>query len=219
MRIRINPGARLLAGSLTFLGFTLAAWSAAMLILGIWREQRDRDDLAAALAKGSPLLALPDPRARDRRQLLVLPKARSATPLGLGIVEIDRLGLSVLVRPSASMEDLDKGAGWVRGTARPGQSGNVVIAGHRDTFFRELRNIRLGDHVALLTPSGRKRYVVKQTLVVEPTETDVLQPTPSAMLTLVTCFPFEYIGTAPKRFIVRASALDAAIDQKESLLQ
>jgi sortase A len=86
----------------------------------------------------------------------------------------------------------------------PGQLGNVGIAGHRDTFFRPLRNIRQGDMIALTTLEGEYRYRVVSTSVVSPSEVSVLRPTGEEVLTLVTCYPFYYVGSAPERFIVRA---------------
>jgi hypothetical protein len=95
----------------------------------------------------------------------------------------------------------------------PGELGNIVLAGHRDTFFRSLREIRPGDRISLRTPAGAFAFTVDWTRVVNPTDTSVILPTPSPALTLVTCYPFYYVGPAPERFIVRAlppSALSTA---------
>ena len=89
-------------------------------------------------------------------------------------------------------------------SALPGEGGNVVLAGHRDTFFRPLRNIRRGDRIILETPRATLDYRVETTAVVNPNDVAVLAPTAGNILTLVTCFPFYYIGPAPHRFIVRA---------------
>jgi sortase A len=101
---------------------------------------------------------------------------------------------------------LRRGAGWIPGTARPGESGNVGIAAHRDTFFRALREIRSGDRVELETPDAGRSYVVRSVSVVEPEFTGSLQPTNEPTVTLVTCFPFDYVGPAPRRYIVQAVA-------------
>jgi sortase A len=98
---------------------------------------------------------------------------------------------------------LSKGVGHLTGSALPGLAGNVVLAGHRDSFFRALRNIRGGDTVEVITAEGSRSYSVKTTEIVPPTEVSVLEPTKNPMLTLVTCYPFYYVGHAPKRFIVR----------------
>jgi sortase A len=94
--------------------------------------------------------------------------------------------------------------GHIPGTALPGQQGNVALAGHRDTFFRGLRNINKDDEITLTTLHGSYRYRVDSTQVVEPRDTEVLDATTDNILTLVTCYPFYFVGPAPKRFIVRA---------------
>jgi LPXTG-site transpeptidase (sortase) family protein len=92
----------------------------------------------------------------------------------------------------------------VTGTALPGQSGNVVLAGHRDSFFRDLRNIKAGDIIQVTTEAGQHAYQVQSTRIVNPTEVSVMAPTKDPSLTLITCYPFYYVGNAPKRFIIRA---------------
>jgi LPXTG-site transpeptidase (sortase) family protein len=99
---------------------------------------------------------------------------------------------------------LDRGVGHLDGSALPGQAGNVVLAAHRDTFFRGLRDIHNGDTVNVTTQSGPRTYKVDSTEVVDPAQTSVLDPTAKPTLTLITCYPFYFIGHAPKRFIVRA---------------
>jgi sortase A len=99
---------------------------------------------------------------------------------------------------------LRRGVGHIPYTALPGQRGNVGIAGHRDTFFRGLRNIARNDEITLTTLEGTFRYDVDFSEVVEPNDTEVLDPSSDATLTLVTCYPFSYVGPAPKRLIVRA---------------
>jgi sortase A len=94
--------------------------------------------------------------------------------------------------------------GHIAGMALPGQSGNVGLAGHRDTFFRPLRNIRQDDIITVTTPSGMFRYRVMSTVVVKPENVEVLDDTREEVLTLVTCYPFYFAGPAPDRFIVRA---------------
>jgi sortase A len=106
------------------------------------------------------------------------------------------------------LEGTDEGTlrlavGHIPGTPLPGRQGNVALAGHRDTFFRGLRKIRVNDEITLTTLSGSYRYRVDSTKVVEPEETEVLEDD-GDILTLVTCYPFNFVGTAPRRFIVRA---------------
>ena len=125
----------------------------------------------------------------------------------IGRVEIPKLHLSAAVFQGADSSVLGHGVGHVAGTALPGQPGNVDLAAHRDTFFRGLRNIQKGDSVSVTTQTGARSYQVDSIEVVNPTETGVLAPTVKPTLTLITCYPFYYVGHAPKRFIVRAEEI------------
>jgi len=122
----------------------------------------------------------------------------------VGEVEIPKLHLSAVVFQGTSDGILAEGVGHLAASAFPGQAGNVVLAAHRDTFFRSLRHIRRGDLVQVTTPYGVRTYAVDSTEVVKPTETGVMASTATPTLTLITCYPFYYVGHAPKRFIVRA---------------
>ncbi|HVW07192.1 MAG TPA: class D sortase [Bryobacteraceae bacterium] len=122
----------------------------------------------------------------------------------VGLIDVDRLGISVAIVEGADAGDLRHAAGHVIGTAFPGQPGNVAIAAHRDTFFRPLRKIQPNDLIRLITPQGEFQYRVAWTRVVMPTDVAVLRPDGGQELTLITCYPFYYVGAAPKRFIVRA---------------
>jgi sortase A len=128
----------------------------------------------------------------------------AGTPLSK--IEIPRLGVSAVIVEGVSPSELRIAAGHIPGTAFPGQAGNIGIAGHRDTFFRKLRGVRERDNVVLTTARGSFRYIVESTRVVEPSDVQVLRPSGENVLTLVTCYPFSYLGPAPKRFIVRARA-------------
>jgi sortase A len=131
--------------------------------------------------------------------------APNADPLVLGRIEIPRIGVSAIVREGDDDATLAVAVGHIPGTARPGERGNMVLAGHRDSFFRALRHIRLRDTIRIRTAGRRYEYLVDSTEVVRAEETRVLDPTGDAVLTLVTCYPFEYVGHAPNRFIVHAS--------------
>jgi sortase A len=143
------------------------------------------------------------------------PSAAAANPppaLGglIGRMEIPRLGLSAIVMEGIGAKTLRRAVGHIPGTALPGQPGNVGISGHRDTFFRPLRNIRQNDIITLTTWLGEFRYRVVSTRVVHPDNVAVLDPGNSEVLTLVTCYPFYFVGPAPNRFIVRAERVAAA---------
>jgi sortase A len=121
----------------------------------------------------------------------------------IGKLAIPAAGISVIVLEGTDTGTLNVAPGHVPGTALPSDNGNVAIAGHRDTFFRNLEKIRYGDSVTLTTLGAAYHYKVDSIDIVDPSRTDVLAPTGRATLTLVTCYPFHRIGPAPKRFIVR----------------
>ena len=126
----------------------------------------------------------------------------------VGRLEVPRLDVSVMVMHGTGDKTLRLGAGHIPGTALPGDAGNAGIAAHRDTFFRNLRNITKDDVIKFTTVDGEISYRVSNTMVVNPSDIDVLKPASVDMLTLVTCFPFYYVGPAPKRFIVQAIRAD-----------
>jgi sortase A len=125
----------------------------------------------------------------------------------IGRIEIPRLGLSVIVVEGVDRRILRRSVGHIPGTALPGQPGNVGISGHRDTFFRPLRNIRRDDIITLTTLLGDYRYRVLSTKIVSPSDVEVLDAGENEILTLVTCYPFYFVGPAPDRFIVRAERI------------
>jgi sortase A len=122
----------------------------------------------------------------------------------IGRMAIQRLGVSVVVVEGTSNHLLRRAVGHIMGTALPGQSGNVGIAGHRDTFFRPLRNIQRDDIITIATVHAEYRYRVVSIAVVKPDNLTVLNSAGNETLTLVTCYPFYFVGYAPDRFIVRA---------------
>lgn len=128
---------------------------------------------------------------------------RSRRTGAIGRIEIPRLGVNAVVRTGSDARTLRLAVGHIPGTAAPGQ-GNTGLAAHRDTFFRRLGSIERGDEIRVVTPEGTFRYTVEETMVVEPTDVWVLDPTDDPALTLVTCYPFRFVGSAPQRFIVRA---------------
>lgn len=132
-----------------------------------------------------------------------LPPAAAMDGL-IGRIEIPRLLFSVIVVDGIGKTTLRRGFGHIPGTALPGQPGNVGLAGHRDTFFRPLKDLRIKDEVQFSTLKGIFKYEVESLTVVEPDNIGVLDPSGENMLTMVTCYPFYYVGPAPQRWIVRA---------------
>ena len=122
----------------------------------------------------------------------------------LAELRIPSTGLIVPVLSKTDEISLNRGVGWIGGTALPDAEGNVGVAGHRDGFFRDLKDVAPGDVIELRTASGTRQYFVEWTRVVEPREVGVLRPTEGPALTLVTCYPFYFVGHAPQRYIVRA---------------
>jgi len=118
---------------------------------------------------------------------------------------VPRVDLAATVLEGSDDATLSRAAGHIEDTALPGQRGNAGIAAHRDTIFRPVRNLRIGDVMTVTTADGAYDYRIDQTMIVNPEDVYVLDPTAHATLTLVTCYPFTFIGHAPKRFIVKAS--------------
>jgi len=147
-------------------------------------------------------------------QELLMPRERTAVDSSIeqgapfGRLEIPRLGVQAMVVEGVIPRDLKLALGHVPGTALPGQYGNAAIAGHRDTLFRKLGGVRRDDAITLTTLRGVYRYKVEWTRVVEPSSVEVLEGSGGQELTLVTCYPFSYLGPAPLRFIVHARALE-----------
>jgi sortase A len=127
----------------------------------------------------------------------------------VGEIEIPRLALKAVILQGDSSQVLRRGVGHLLGTPMPGEWGNVALAGHRDSFFRPLRQIRPGDIIILRTLGRQFQYRVESTRVVSLANIEVLAATDKRELTLVTCFPFNYVGAAPHRFVVRAAQVSA----------
>jgi sortase A len=140
----------------------------------------------------------------------------------IGRVAIDRLNLSAVVRQGVDAETLKEAVGHVPSTALPGQTGNFAIAAHRDTLFRALKDIRMGDVITFQSATGEYQYEVVATKIVKPTDVSVLRPDggdvskvktdarPTKLLTMITCYPFYFVGSAPERFIVQAKLVEDA---------
>jgi sortase A len=137
-----------------------------------------------------------------------LPTAAIRPPLAsgepIGRLEIPDVGISALVAAGTGARTLRRGVGHIDGTSLPGEAGNIGLAGHRDTVFRELRKLRPADRIFLVTAEAKREYVVESLRTVAPERSDVLDASAHPTLTLVTCYPFDFIGPAPLRFIVRA---------------
>jgi sortase A len=134
----------------------------------------------------------------------------------VGNLHIPRIGLSVIILQGIEAGTLILGAGHVPGTPLPGSDGNVAIAAHRDTFFRRLKAILVDDRIQFATVHGTYDYIVDSTEIVDPEDTQVMESRGRSELTLITCYPFYFIGSAPKRFVVHASPVTSAPGAKFS---
>lgn len=123
----------------------------------------------------------------------------------LAVLRIPAHNIEVPVFDSTDETALNRGSGHVAGTALPGENGNVAIAAHRDGFFRGLKDIEIGNEIELVTLGGRQTYRVYDLQIVDPLDISVLDPVDNDVVTLITCYPFYYMGSAPERFVVRAA--------------
>jgi sortase A len=183
---------------LTWLGSALMVGGAAVLAWYAWTlcaraaaQRRAKEWLIGAMAVQGPASKPP--------------VVRGAV---IGEIEIPRLQVAVMVFEGDDVAILSQGAGHIPGTALPAGSGNIGIAAHRDTYFRPLRAIHPNDVIVLKSPGGTSQYAVTDTGIVRPSEVGVLASAPGRDLTLATCYPFFYVGSAPERFIVHARKIE-----------
>ena len=177
-------------------GVGLAAWCAAILV-----EARFHQTMPLTQP---PLVVTQQVLPGDHGDANASPVPAPAAGVLLGRLEAPSVKLSTTVLEGSDDATLSRGSGHLEDTPFPGQPGNVGIAGHRDTTFRALRHIHVGDALEYRTADRLYRYRISKTWIVGPDDVYVLDPTPQPALTLVTCYPFEFIGHAPNRFIVRA---------------
>ncbi|HLJ51356.1 MAG TPA: class D sortase [Bryobacteraceae bacterium] len=173
-----------------------------------WKFDKARQEQRQQQAEAPPS-SQPSPPAPVKR--------RHETNELVGRLEIPRLRLAAIVREGVDQGTLEKAVGHIPSTAWPGEPGNAALAGHRDTFFRALRNIKKNDRIVVSTLDGDYQYQVQSTKIVMPSDVGVLKPTGGGNeLTLVTCYPFYYVGSAPKRFIVHATQVASTPPRQQS---
>jgi sortase A len=207
----------LVAGVLLLL-FVAAAYlhRSVMVRIEMWDFEKAKTE---ALANDAPVKGAPSPEKPEPSPTSLLDQqlpaestvarphvwpARHDNGVPLAILRIPRIHLEVPVLTGTDEITLNRGVGQIAGTAPPGEQGNIGIAGHRDGFFRNLKEISRGDEIDLETTGSAETYVVDRVMVTGPDDTSVLEPSDQPMLTLVTCYPFHYIGPAPRRFVVQA---------------
>jgi sortase A len=178
-------------------GLSLAIWCAVVLV----RTEYVRRMPVPPPGASAPRLP------GDSGDAVELPQVAVSLPAGtwLARLEAPAAKLSATILEGSDDRTLERGAGHIEGTAYPGQIGNLGVAGHRDTVFRRVRHVRTGDPLTVTTSDRIYQYTVTDTWIVDPTDVWVLDRTPQSTLTLVTCYPFDFLGHAPRRFIVRAN--------------
>jgi sortase A len=176
------------------LSLLLVAGGAVLLVLG----GRDLWESFSGQRKAEREWKTAAPPARPRPRPVPAP----AYGTTFAKLSIPRLGKAWYVYEGANKKNLRLGPAHLYGTPMPGMPGNCIIAGHRDTHFRALKDIRTGDEILVETQTGIHRYTVRRTRIVKPTNKDPLRQTPEPVMNLITCYPFYYAGNAPKRFIV-----------------
>lgn len=134
----------------------------------------------------------------------------------IGVLRVPKVRINAPILEGTDALALNRGVGRITGTARIGQGGNIGIAGHRDGFFRGLKDVNTGDRIEVLTNAGTEIYIIDSIQIVKPDDVSVLAPRERPSLTLVTCYPFYFLGSAPERYIVQASADDAVPAQKQT---
>ena len=228
-RSRVDGALRALQALLLVAGLTLLALFAVAQVAG----ERGRERALGAFAEARAQQAAATLPASDA---VTVPAARSALEYNnepdqslwgktriaayreslalhqgppLGVIRIPSIGLEVPIFEGTSDVTLNRGIGRIEGTAELTSAGNLGLAGHRDGFFRGLKDLQAGDTIEVESLAGIRHYRVTELLIVEPTDVYVLAPTEAATLTLVTCYPFYFIGEAPQRYIVKAAAASA----------
>lgn len=214
---RIVERALVAAGILLLLAFAIAQAHRTILVRAemnrFKREMKAESDktIPSSKSPGVPAATLPgdvditnDP-AEPPSSAAHINDRRSHPGQAIAVLRIPKLNLDVPVLEGTDAITLNRGVGRIRGTSFPGQTGNIGIAGHRDGFFQGLKDIHAGDRIELLTAQRTDIYVVERTVIVDPNDVSVLENGTAPALTLVTCYPFHYIGPAPRRFVVKAS--------------
>jgi len=197
--------------SLYTFGAVLAVWCSVVLIRAEYTRRLPLPEPPPVRASAGPAQELPGDSGSTSQSTQSAESSEASVKAGAWLARLDApsLGLMATVLEGSGNGVLDRAAGHIEHTALPGMDGNVGIAGHRDTIFRPLQHVRSGQLLRLTTADRVLLYAVSSTTVVEPSDVGVLEPTSRPTLTLVTCYPFRYFGSAPKRFIVRAHLVES----------
>lgn len=228
MRTKLEIGLAVFGVTALAVSVAILLWRnvSANTLIKQFEEARVSAQQAAPATLPKPLHIPPEPAADapPKRGFTVLPPDQSDwsearrrhyeapamdTGFPLGIMRIAGIGLEVPVLPGSDTFTLEQGVGWLERTALPGDPGNTAIAGHRDSFFRRLGRVEPGDEIEIVTLERELTYRVTGHSIVEPEDVSVLRPVAGTKaLTLITCYPFRYVGNAPQRYIVHAELIE-----------
>jgi sortase A len=195
------------------------AWVGGIAAVGLWSllsvsgamgARRELQRFAAFQSAAALGESTPDQRLWSAARVLAWRDTEGRqSPVPLAVLRVPGIGLEVAVLEGTDDWTLNRAVGRIEGTANPGEAGNSGIAGHRDGFFRGLKDVRAGDALEIETRGAVHHYRVERTWIVQPDDVSVLDPTEVSAVTLVTCYPFYFVGSAPQRFIVRAVRIAA----------
>jgi sortase A len=203
-----------ITGTVFFCIYVFCTVSASVLSrVGVWAFHAHEEQRAqAAEANSAPSMAGVDFALWSAKRIEAYKDSlamKFGTPLA--VLSIPKIGLEVPVFEGTDDLTLNRGAGRITGTAGPGQLGNMGVAAHRDGFFRKLKDVHVGDTIELAANRGNYRYTVENIEIVDPANVSVLRSQPHPTITLVTCYPFYFVGSAPQRYIVHASLIDSTM--------
>jgi sortase A len=195
------------------------AWGCGIAAIGFWAiagvsgrvgAHRELERFEALQSETDAVVGSPDLSLWSPERIRAWQDSQKRAAYPLAVLRIPRIGLEVPVLGGTDEWTLNRAVGHIEDTARPGAEGNSGIAGHRDGFFRGLKDVHSGDVLEIDTLGSTDRYRVERTWIVQPEDVSVLEPTMSPSVTLVTCYPFYFVGSAPQRFIVRAVRTESA---------
>ena len=201
-RVFTNPGPMSLG--VVAVIFMLAVFNSESSIAAMEKDAVAQQAIVFDMSSFSPDQSLWSDKARVKFE-----KVKNDGTVPLAVIKIDRLNIEGPIFDGTDKVTLDRGIGLVDGTAMPGEIGNMALSAHRDSFFRSLKDVVVGDRIELRTQNGIQDFEVSEITIVDSQDISVLDPTDTAVLTLITCYPFYYVGYAPDRFIVRAIPVES----------
>lgn len=196
-----------------YVGFWIhrSIWSQAAMQDFEQRQQTARSPAPQLITEAPEFGLWSQERIKEYQESLV-----SYVAPAIGVLRVPKVHINAPILEGTDDLALNRGVGRIAGTARVEESGNIGIAGHRDGFFRGLKDVHTGDQIEVLTSAGERIYIIDSIRIVKPDDISVLAPRERPSLTLVTCYPFYFLGSAPERYIVQASAEDAVSAQKQT---